>query len=165
MPSDVSMPVYKIPRSVLVVIHTLDLQVLMMERARQPGLWQSVTGSLDHPDETPREAAIREVFEETGIDARAHHLSDWQIENRYEIFLRWRARYGPGVTMNTEHVFGLALAQCVPVRLAPAEHLAHQWMPWDAAAEKCFSWSNRDAIRLLPARHGARPARRDGHWM
>ena len=37
---------YKIPRSVLVVIHTPDLQVLMMERAGWKDFWQSVTGSV-----------------------------------------------------------------------------------------------------------------------
>ncbi len=141
---------YKIPRSVLVVIHTPDLQVLLIERAASPGFWQSVTGSLDHEDELLHETAMREVFEETGIDAAQHRLTDWGIENRYEIFTRWRNRYAPGVTHNTEHVFGLRLSEPVTVRLAPGEHVAQVWLPWREAAAKCFSDSNRDAILLLP---------------
>lgn len=139
---------HKIPVSVLVVIHTPDLQVLLLERADAPGLWQSVTGSQD-PGETLRETAIRELAEETGLDATLHPLRDWQQQNRYEIFERWRHRYAPGVTHNTEHVFGLTLPHPVPVTLAPREHLNQIWLPWQQAADKCFSWSNADAIRLL----------------
>ncbi len=145
---------YKIPRSVLVVIHTADLQVLLIERAAAPGFWQSVTGSLDREDEALAATAAREVAEETGIDATRYALSDWGIENRYEIFKRWRNRYAPGITHNTEHVFGLILPAPVPVVLAPGEHVAQVWLPWREAAAKCFSWTNRDAILLLPEKLG-----------
>jgi dATP pyrophosphohydrolase len=145
---------YKIPRSVLVVIHTADLQVLLIERAAAPGFWQSVTGSLDREDEALAVTAAREVAEETGIDATRYALSDWGIENRYEIFKRWRNRYAPGITHNTEHVFGLILPAPVPVVLAPGEHVAQVWLPWREAAAKCFSWTNRDAILLLPEKLG-----------
>ena len=141
---------YKIPRSVLVVIHTPDLQVLLIERAAAPGFWQSVTGSLDREDEPLRETALREVFEETGIDAAPDALVDWDMQNEFEIFKRWRNRYAPGVTRNTEHVFSLMLPATMPVTLAPGEHSAQLWLPWREAAAKCFSWSNRDAILLLP---------------
>ena len=144
----------KIPRSVLVVIHTADLQVLLIERAAAPGFWQSVTGSLDREDEALAATAAREVAEETGIDATRYALSDWGIENRYEIFKRWRNRYAPGITHNTEHVFGLVLPAPVPVVLAPGEHVAQVWLPWREAAAKCFSWTNRDAILLLPEKLG-----------
>lgn len=148
------MPPYKIPRSVLVVIHTPDLQVLLLERAPWPGFWQSVTGSVDHADEPYRETAIREVGEETGIDAQApgHTLADWGYENEYQIFKRWRSRYAPDVTHNRERVFGLTVPGPRAVLLAPDEHSRFVWMPWQAAAEKCFSWSNRDAILMLPER-------------
>ena len=145
---------YKIPRSVLVVIHTPDLQVLLIERAAAPGFWQSVTGSVDRMDEPLRETALREVREETGIDASPHSLVDWDIENRYEIFKRWRSRYAPGISHNTEHVFGLTLPVPVSVALAPGEHVAQVWLPWREAAAKCFSWTNRDAILLLPGKSG-----------
>jgi dATP pyrophosphohydrolase len=145
---------YKIPVSVLVVIHSPDLRVLLMERADVPGFWQSVTGSQD-AGETPVETAIREVAEETGLDARQYTLSDWRLENRYEIFARWRHRYAPGVTHNTEYVFGLMLPEAMPVTLSPREHLNQLWLPWSEAAEKCFSWSNAEAIRRLGAGAGA----------
>jgi dihydroneopterin triphosphate diphosphatase len=147
-------PVYKIPRSVLVVIHTPALDVLLIERARWPGFWQSVTGSVDFEDEPLRDTALREVAEETGIDAQRYRLVDWGIENRFEIMQHWRSRYGPGVTHNHERVFGLTVPQRLPVTLAPEEHRASVWLPWREAADKCFSWSNRDAILMLPERVG-----------
>jgi len=141
---------YKIPISVLVVIHTPDLQVLLIERNGWPGFWQSVTGSLEREDEALADAAAREVREETGIDAAKYRLRDWHIRNRFEIFAKRRGRYAPGVTHNTEHVFGLTVPEVLPVLLAPDEHLRYQWLPWREAAANCISWSNRDAILLLP---------------
>jgi dATP pyrophosphohydrolase len=142
----------KIPESVLVVIHTADAQVLLIERADKPGYWQSVTGSKDAPDEPIVDVAWRELAEETGITAG--QLADWQRRNVYEIYPHWRHRYAPGVTHNTEHVFGLTVPAGVPVTLNPREHLRHQWLPWSEAAERCFSPSNAEAIRLLPGRLG-----------
>jgi dihydroneopterin triphosphate diphosphatase len=155
---------YKIPESVLVVIHTADLDVLLIERADKPGYWQSVTGSKDTPDEALAQTAMREVFEETGIrvggnstasdaglcDVPMHNLSDWKLSNVYEIYPVWRHRYAPGVTKNTEHVFGLLVPRAIPVTLAPREHLNHLWLPYRAAADKCFSPSNAEAILQLP---------------
>lgn len=143
------MTVYKIPISVLVVVYTADGQVLLMERADAPGYWQSVTGSQD-AGETLEQTAIREVREETGLDANAFELTPWGIENRFEIYARWRHRYAQGVTHNTEHVFGLKLPAPLPVILAPREHLRSMWLPWAEAAARCFSPSNAAAIRLLP---------------
>ncbi len=143
---------YKIPVSVLVVIYTPALEVLLLERAEPPGFWQSVTGSCDALDEPLAETARREVWEETGIDVRQHQLRDWHWQNEYEIYLRWRHRYAPGVTRNTEHVFGLEVSQRVPVTLSPREHLGYVWLPWAEAAAKCFSRSNSEAIASLPGR-------------
>jgi len=139
----------KIPVSVLVVIHTADGQVLLMERADAPGFWQSVTGSQD-AGETLEQTAIREVREETGLDARQFELTPWNLATRYEIYQRWRHRYAPGVTHNTEHVFGLRLPAPLPVILAPNEHLQYVWLSRDDAAQRCFSPSNAEAIRRLP---------------
>lgn len=143
---------FKIPVSALVVIHTAALEVLLLERADRPGFWQSVTGSRHREDEPLRETAIREVAEETGIDAGRYRLSDWNLRNVYEIYPVWRHRYAPGVTHNTEHVFGLELPDRVPVAVAPREHLGFAWLPWREAAERVFSWSNRKAILMLPER-------------
>lgn len=139
----------KLPVSVLVVVHTADGEVLLLERAARPGFWQSVTGSLDRMDEPAAQAARREVLEETGIEARPQDFRCWPLAYTFEIFPEWRHRFVPGTTHNTEHVFSLALPARVPVLLAPAEHTASQWLTWKEAAAKCFSWSNRDAIVIL----------------
>ncbi|MCK0510773.1 dihydroneopterin triphosphate diphosphatase [Aromatoleum buckelii] len=140
---------YKRPISVLVVIHTATLQVLLLERVTPPGFWQSVTGSLE-ADESPLQAAIREVNEETGLAVSSGQLRDWHLTNRFEILKEWRARYAPGVTHNTEHVFSLCVPAPQPVRLAPAEHRMQLWLPLAEAAGKASSWTNRDAILMLP---------------
>ena len=142
---------HKIPISVLVVIHTPDLQVLLLERVDALGFWQSVTGSQNQ-GETFLQTVQREVREETGLEAADFSLTDWHQKNRYEIYARWRNRYAPGVTHNTEHVFSLQLPQPLPVKLAPREHVQYQWLPWQDAADKVFSSSNAVAIRELPQR-------------
>jgi dATP pyrophosphohydrolase len=146
---------FKIPQSVLVVIHTAALDVLLIERADKPGFWQSVTGSKDRDDEPFAETAVREVAEETGIrvgspEVPLANLRDWQLRNVYEIYPVWRHRYAPGVTHNTEHVFGLRVPAGTPVTLNPREHLRHQWLPWREAADRCFSPSNAEAVLQLP---------------
>ena len=145
---------HKIPVSALVVIHTPDLEVLLLERADHPGFWQSVTGS-QHEGERLRDTAIREVAEETGLDASRFALEDWNLQNVFEIYPVWRHRFAPGVTHNTEHVFGLEVPEALPVRLAPREHLSALWLPWNEAADRVFSWSNRKAILMLPERKRA----------
>jgi len=142
---------FKQPVSVLVVIYTPALEVLLLERTAHPGFWQSVTGSRE-ADEELIATACREVTEETGIDTVRYPPEDWQITNTFEIFAEWRHRYAPGITLNTEHVFGLQLPEKCEIAIAPGEHRDWLWMPWQAAAERCFSWSNRDAILLLPER-------------
>lgn len=141
---------FKIPESVLVVIHTPAQEVLLLERADHPGFWQSVTGSRDTPDEALVQTAVREVFEETGITARAADFRDWGVSNIYEIYPQWRARYAPGVTRNTEHVFSLCVPTATAVTLSPREHTACQWLPRLDAADQCFSPSNAEAILMLP---------------
>ena len=145
----------KIPESVLVVIHTAALDVLLIERADKPGFWQSVTGSKDSRDEPLQETAVREVAEETGIVVGSAAvplacLRDWGLRNVYEIYPVWRHRYAPGVTHNTEHVFGLRVPAGIVVTLNPREHLQHLWLPWREAADRCFSPSNAEAILQLP---------------
>lgn len=146
---------FKIPESVLVVIHTPQRDVLLISRSDALNYWQSVTGSKDEANEDLGQTAMREVFEETGIDCgpgTALHagLRDWGVENIYDIYPRWRHRYAPGVTRNTEHVFGLCVPQGTPVRLNPREHTQYRWLPWREAADACFSPSNAEAILLLP---------------
>ena len=139
---------YKLPISTLVVIYTSAGDVLLLERADHPGYWQSVTGSQDE-GETLRDTAVREAMEETGLDATRYKLIDWQVKNVYDIYPVWRHRYPPGTEHNTEHVFGLELPGIIPVQLSPREHISSQWLPWQEAAEKVFSPSNRAAILQL----------------
>lgn len=141
---------FKIPESVLVIIHTPALEVLLIERADHPGFWQSVTGSKDALDEPLLQTAVREVMEETGISATPQALRDWAVSNIYEIYPAWRHRYAPGVTHNTEHVFSLCVPPGTAVRLSAREHSAYQWLPYLAAADHCFSPSNAEAVLLLP---------------
>lgn len=144
---------YKIPISTLIVIYTAQLDVLLLERADHPGYWQSVTGSQDS-GESLHETAMREVFEETGLDANCYVLTDWKKHSVYEIYPIWRYRYAPGTTHNTENVFGLLLPDKQAVTLSPREHLQYVWLPYKEAAAKCFSWSNREAILALPEKVG-----------
>ncbi len=146
---------YKIPVSVLVVIHTPALEILLLERAKHPGLWQSVTGSME-TGEALIDTACREVLEETGIAAPANAFSAWNIINNFRISLT-PERFAPGTTHNQEHVFSLCVPETMPITLAPDEHLAWRWLPYREAARECFSWSNRDAILMLPLRLTARP--------
>ncbi|MDB5965659.1 MAG: dihydroneopterin triphosphate pyrophosphatase [Polaromonas sp.] len=141
---------FKIPESVLVVIHTASLEVLLIERADHPGFWQSVTGSRQSEHEPFIGTAAREVFEETGILAAPARFCDWAMSNIYEIYPAWRRRYAPGVTHNTEHVFSLCVAQGSAVVLSPREHTAFRWLPWREAADACFSPSNAEALLMLP---------------
>ena len=146
---------FKIPESVLVVIHSAEREVLLIERADRPGFWQSVTGSKDRIDEPLEDTCVREVGEETGIPVGSpavplDALRDWRLANIYEIYETWRHRYAPGVTTNTEHVFGLRVPRDVAIRLNPREHLRHRWLPLHEAADACFSPSNAEAILQLP---------------
>jgi len=149
---------YKTPISVLVLIHTPDLKVLLLERADKQGFWQSVTGSLEMlPDgtlEKLEDAAVREVEEETGLNAREYRLEDWGFSNVYEIYPHWRYRYAPGVVENTEHVFGLELPAPLDVQLSPDEHVGYEWVDWREAAKRVFSWTNVEALRKLGERYG-----------
>lgn len=146
---------FKIPQSVLVVIHTPALEVLLINRADAIDFWQSVTGSKDDETDSFEQTAVREVAEETGIDCSPGTvlhagLRDWKLENVYDIYPRWRHRYAPGVSRNTEHVFGLCVPQGTAITLNPREHTGYRWLPWRAAADACFSPSNAEAILLLP---------------
>ena len=146
---------FKIPESVLVVVHTPGLEVLVLERAGHAGFWQSVTGSRDTPDEPFAETAQRELFEETGLGAAPVQWRDWGLSNVYEIYPTWRHRYATGVTHNTEHVFSVRVPVCCDIVLSPHEHTAFCWLPYREAADLCFSPSNAEAILLLPQAQAA----------
>ena len=143
---------FKKPTSSLILIYTEDFKVLLMERADKKGFWQSVTGSVEE-NETPKDAAIREVFEETGINASQYHLEDWKLSHIYEIYKHWRYRYAPDVTHNTEHIFGLKVPANIPIQLSADEHVQYLWIDWRDAMDKVFSWTNVEAIKKLAEIH------------
>lgn len=139
---------------------------LLIERADKAGYWQSVTGSLDHIDESPLLAAQRELQEEIGfvanavsqptvLDADAVNLRavgvlrPWPKSIRYEIFEHWRHRYPDGVTENTEHWFMVCLPEDFKPRLAEREHVDFAWLSAESAAARCFSPNNAQAILEL----------------
>jgi dATP pyrophosphohydrolase len=140
---------FKLPESVLVVVHTPRLDVLLLERTGT-GFWQSVTGSRE-PDDPDFETTVRrELLEETGLSVGT--LTDWRLTNRYEIWAQWRGRYAPGVTHNVEHVFSFQVPELTVATLDPAEHVSQLWLPWQDAMTKVFSPTNRDAIWQLSKR-------------
>ena len=143
---------FKKPISSLILIYSEDFKVLLMERADKKGFWQSVTGSLED-NETPKDAAIREVFEETGIDTSQYQLEDWNLFHIYEIYADWRYRYAPHVTHNQEHIFGLKVPTTIPIQLSKDEHVQYLWVDWREAMDKVFSWTNVEAIKKLAEIH------------
>jgi dATP pyrophosphohydrolase len=128
---------FKRPESVLVVVYTRTGKVLLLKRADDPDFWQSVTGSLLWEETEPRQAAARELQEETGLRA-TEGLRDLQLTRRYPILPKWRPRYAPEVRENTEHAFALELPAEIPITVNPAEHVIH-----------VASWTNREVILKL----------------
>lgn len=140
---------FALPESVLVIIHTPDLHVLLLQRIGRRGWWQSVTGAREAVDATLMEAARRELREETGIEAGGA-LREWGWVNRYGIWPAWRHRYAPEVTHNVEHAFSICVPAPRAVRLAPDEHERYLWLPWRDAIARCFGPTNREALKRLP---------------
>ena len=139
---------FKRPESVLVVVYTRTGKVLLLKRADDPDFWQSVTGSLLWEETEPRQAAARELQEETGLTA-TEGLRDLQLTHRYPILPKWRPRYAPEVRENTEHAFALELSAEILIAVNPAEHAGYGWFTFDEAMGKVASWTNREVILKL----------------
>ena len=131
------------PESVLVVIYT-PTEILLLKRNADFEFWQSVTGTLE-TGEIPADAALRELFEETGI--ADVELVDCRHSVNFEISPHWRSRYAPGITHNKEHVFLCALPARVEVTLSPEEHTEFIWLDYQSAMARATSKTNRAAIQ------------------
>jgi len=142
---------FKRPESVLVVVYTRTGKVLLLKRADDPDFWQSVTGSLLWEESEPRQAAARELREETGLSA-TEGLRDLQLTHRYPILPKWRPRYALEVRENTEHAFTLELPSEILITVNPAEHAGYGWFTFDEAMGKVASWTNREVILKLRPR-------------
>lgn len=138
-------PLFKRPESVLVIVYTVQLDVLLICRRTPENFWQSVTGSLE-PDESPSDAATRELFEETGIHA---DVIDHAFSRVFPIKKAWQKRYAPGVKENLEHEFSVVLQERCAVQLDPAEHSDYCWLPITEAIAKVSSHSNRAGLQNI----------------
>jgi dihydroneopterin triphosphate diphosphatase len=139
---------YKQPRSVQVVIYAGELDqrlyLLLRRIASHGSFWQSVTGSLEE-GETHKQTAVREVREETGINAREEDLIELGVVNTFEIAPQWREKYAPGITHNEEVCFALKV-QPVGVRVDLTEHDAYSWEPYERAIDMLYWESNKRAF-------------------
>lgn len=144
---------YKQPRSVQVVLFNRkpegDEFLLLRRVTSHGGFWQSVTGSLED-GETHRQAAAREVFEETGYRPRQDDLIELGIVNVFEIAPQWRVKYAPGVTHNEEVCFALEVERR-DVVLDSIEHDAFVWVDYETAAGMLYWESNRRAFAAVAA--------------
>ena len=143
----------KIPKSVLVIAHDKDLNVLLLERADHKNFWQSITGSLDFAEENLLDAAKRELEEETGIKTDNENWLDWNLSRRFKIFSHWKHRYDENINFNTEHIFSVCVDSSSQSILKTRKHVNFTWIFWREAADKCFSWTNVLAIKELPIRY------------
>lgn len=135
---------FRRPVSVLVVVFTNDGEALLLRRARPFDFWQSITGSLK-ADESHAQAARRELFEETGLnDAGALRYSG--VSRQFVIDTRWRDRFEPGAIENVEFEWHYRLPERIEIDISHDEHSEYCWLPVAKAAERVWSWTNRDAL-------------------
>ena len=157
---------YKQPRSVQVVIfcetHGERRYLLLKRVTAQGGFWQTVTGSLEE-GESHRQAAVREVVEETGVVSREDDLIDLGLVNTFEIAPQWRNKYQPGVTHNEEICFALKVDEC-ELKLDSREHEADAWEAFERALEMLYWDSSKRALtaarRLEPGLVSSSPGRK-----
>ncbi|MFM1865859.1 MAG: hypothetical protein RIQ57_469 [Pseudomonadota bacterium] len=135
----------KIPISTQIIVFTNQKQILLLQRKDNPNYWQSVTGSLEI-NEAPRDCAIRELYEETNLNANQYNFFSLGHMNQYTIYPEWRHRYEDGVNNNTEHLFALQLPKKENIIINKEEHLSYKWLNLEDAINKVFSWTNRKAL-------------------
>ena len=96
-----------------------DGKILLLLRGSQeetsPGTWGLAAGRLEAGEE-PAEAALREIEEETGHQARKEDLIDAGTHH-------WQS---PGKDV-TFHAYRLPVKERIRVKLDPAEHESYAW--------------------------------------
>ena len=116
-----------------------------MLRRNQPfDFWQSVTGSL-RAGETHAEAAYRELLEETGLKGEGE-LRYSGISRQFVIDARWRDKFEAGAVENVEFEWHYRVPEIMDIQICDEEHSEFIWLPIPAAADKVWSWTNRDAL-------------------
>jgi dATP pyrophosphohydrolase len=142
---------FKQPRSIQVVLFSNRLdrfEVLLLKRVPvQGGFWQTITGSLEG-DETHREAAQREVMEETSIEIDVGKLIDLEVTNVFEIAPQWRHKYAPEVTHNEEICFAVEVDPLDPI-IDCSEHDEYRWVDYCSALEMVLWDSTKRALQAF----------------
>ena len=144
------------PTSVQVKVATVDVyvirplasgwRVLVLQRGHQtrcPGSWETVHGRIE-AGERPEEAAVREVFEESGL----------RVARLYNITVQPFYLHADGIV--TAAVVFAAFVDEPGEVLVGDEHVAFEWLSSKAAGER-FVWPRsrsalRDIVSLL--KHG-----------
>ncbi len=139
-------------RSVQVVIFDdsliKPLYLLLRRTDERGGFWQPVTGKIKKKQsELPKEAAIREVFEETGLEGE---LLDLDYIHSFYIEPQFLKKPQTKPQTNLEYSFALRTKKQA-VKLSPKEHIDFEWLPYKEAYKRLV-WNGNQRAFLLTAK-------------
>jgi 8-oxo-dGTP pyrophosphatase MutT (NUDIX family) len=130
----------------IVVVVRREGELLVMRRAPERlGYWSIVAGGVE-ADETPEEAAQRELLEETGLKAEVRPLPVSLSYSLLDDPPAIRARYAPGIERVTVHAF-VADADPGWEPTLDAEHDVYRWCELERATELMAYETASDALR------------------
>lgn len=110
-----------------------------------PAFWQGITGGMES-GETLEEAALREVYEESGIKISNLLSSEYSYE--YPIKEEWKANYSKDSSFIKEYVYS---AQIKEEPVLSNEHNDFGWFNLDKALELLSFGNNREALLHVEA--------------